>query len=318
MATLVPIKDIKVDAEGFRQLMHVYAAVLGKTGGQIVKQQAALLASDLLNYTLPVEGTGGGRKGVSMAARGVGEATLERDVTSIFKPLHKASYEQIADNDDFSVFAAWVQDRWSHQKKAGIKRENLNPDGWTEFKALHGGKGRGNSTADFSGVNKGEGFIRTTHVNARGGNNVQNYTWNVRKNKTDYFVDGYERKIPAYLKEAEKRVGRLKSGWAEACRSLGKKPDSAAWIDRNQSGHGYAVDESNNSDTPTVTIANRIHFLMGTGAGTTLWKSAFHYRAFAMRSVIARILTRRAGGNAETLEKLIQDLKLGADQFQIE
>lgn len=316
MAQLVAIKDLKVDTKGFKDTMRVYAAAINRKGGMVVKQQAGLLASDLLNYTLPVEGTGGGRKGVSKAAQGVGIKTLTRDVESIFKPLHKASYEDIAAQPDYSVFVAWAQDRWRHQKKAGLKRDNINMEGWAAFQQKH--KGVSVSNANFTGVNKGETFIRNTHVALRGGHDVQNYSWNVKKNKTTYFLDNGEAKIGAYLKEASKRVGRLKSGWAEACRALGRKPDSASWIDRNQSGNGYAVDESNSTTAPAVTVANRIHFLMGRGAGTTLWKSAFQYRAYAMRNKIAHELTKKAQGDPKRLTQLIEDLRLPPDQYMMQ
>ena len=314
-ATLSPVLDVKVNKEQFRQTLAAFAAVMGKSIGVVVKEQAAQLASDMLNYTLPVEGTGGGRKGVSSAARQVGENTLCASVDHIFKPLHKASFEEVAGQNSYAVFAAWVNDRWTHQKKAGIRRENLNPEGWAAFQSAHGGKG--NSRADFSAVNQGEGTIRAIHVKMRGGTNVANYNSAVKKRTKTFFIDGYDQKIPAYKKEAQKRVGRLKSGWAEACRALGKHPKSAAWIDRNQSGAGYAIDNSNDITKPTVTIANRIHFLMGTGAGTTLWKYAFYYRAYAMRVRIAAKLNKIANGNPTTLRQAIDRLRI-PEGFQIQ
>lgn len=316
MAQLVAIRDIKLDASGFRKVMADFARAMGKMAGVVVKQQAALLADDMLNYTLPVEGNGGGRTGVSRAAWGVGKASLEHDVRSIFKPLHEARYEDIAAQDEYSVFVAWAADRNRHNKKMGMRKENLNPEGWTAFKSAHASGG--NKNADFSGVNRGETFIRQTHVTVRGGTNVQNYKWQVSNNKKKYFIDNYEYQIGAYVRKAEKNVGRLKSGWAEACRALGRNPHSAAWIDQNQHGSGYAIDDSSNTDSPTVTIANRIHFLMGQGAGTTLWKSAFHYRNYAMRNAIEKRLNKLAAGDSKKLSELIRELNLSTAQYSIE
>lgn len=318
MAQLVAIKDIKLDASGFRRVMKQFAMAFGKMGGVVVKEQAGLLADDLLNYTLPVEGTGGGRTGVSRAAWGVGKASLEHDVNSIFKPLHEARYEDIAAQGEYSVFVAWAADRQRHNKKMGLKKENLNPEGWAAFQSAYAGGGSKN--ADFSGVNRGETFIRQTHVTVRGGTNVQNYKWQVSNNRKKYFIENHEYQIGAYIRKAEKNVGRLKSGWAEACRALGRNPHSAAWIDQNQHGSGYAVDESSNADVPAVTIANRIHFLMGQGAGTTLWKSAFHYRNYAMRNAIAQRINKIASGDSKRANEMIAALELSSKEytFQIE
>lgn len=318
-ATLVPLFDVKVDATQFRHTLKVFSAVMGRSFGRVVKDQAAKLASDMLNYTVPVEGGGGkddtGKgRGTSKVAREIGMATLNASIDHIFKPLHKASYEEIASQPSYAVFAAWVNDRWTHQKKAGLKRENLNPEGWAAFQSAHaGGSGR---RADFSAVNQGEGVIRQIHVQQRGGTDKPNYNSAVKRRTKSFFVDDWERKIPAYKKEAEKRVGRLKAGWAEACRALGRQPKSARWIDQNQSGTGYAIDNSSDTTKPSVTIANRIHFLMGTGAGTTLWHYAYHYRAFAMRSDIAAKLNKIANGNPITLKEAMARLNM-PEGFQI-
>lgn len=316
MAQLAAIKDIKLDASGFRRVMKQFALAFGKMGGAVVKEQAGLLADDLLNYTLPVEGTGGGRTGVSRAAQSVGKKSLEHDVRSIFKPLHEARYEDIAGNNDYSVFVAWVSDRQRHNKKMGLKKENINPEGWSAFQSAYaGGANRKN---DFSGVNRGQTFIRQTHITSRGGTNVQNYKWEMSNTRKKYFIENYEYQIPAYLRKAEKNVGRLKSGWAEACRALGRNPHSAAWIDQNQHGSGYAVDESSNTDAPSVIVANRIHFLMGQGAGTTLWKSAFHYRNYAMRNAIAQRISKIASGDPKRANEMIAALELSSKEYNLQ
>lgn len=318
MAQLVAIRDIKLDASGFRRVMKQFAMALGKMGGAVVKQQAAMLADELLNYTLPVESTGGGRSGVSKGALAVGKKSLKHDVSSIFRPLHEARYEEIAAQEEYSVFVAWVADRQRHNKKMGLRKENLNPEGWAAFQSAHAGGSR--RSVDFSGVNRGETFIRQTHVTVRGGTNVQNYKWEVSNNNKKYFIENYEYQLPAYIRKAEKNIGRLKSGWAEACRALGRNPDSAPWIDQNQHGSGYAVDESSNTNLPTVTIANRIHFLMGQGAGTTLWQSAFHHRNYSMRVAIAERINKIASGDPKRANEMIAALELSSKEytFQIE
>lgn len=315
-AAIIAIKDLKVDADGFKRAMKEFAHAMGRLGSSVVKGQAAALAADLLNFTLPVEGNGGPGKGVTTAARDIGIGTLERDVQSIFKPLHKASYEDIASQDSYSVFVAWAEDRWKHHKRTkGVGRQDINTEGWAQFKTTYGGGAKPEN--DFSGVNKGETFIRTTHVGIRGGSDVMNYSWNVKKNKKTFFIDNAEAKIPAYIKEASKRVGRLKSGWLEAARALGRKPRVAKWIVQNQHGSGYAVDQAT-GNTPTVIVANRIHFLMGRGAGTTLWKSAFHYRAYAMRASVAARVNKIAGGSPQRLEEVIRKLDLEAQSYKVE
>lgn len=316
MASLVAIKDVKLDTEGFRKVMRDFAVVFGKLGGAVVKDQAARLADDLLDYTLPVTGNGGPGAGRSAAARKVGEQSMQADLNRIFKPLHTASYEDIADQGSFPVFAAWVADRRKHNKKAGIKASEVNGDNWVGFQSMHGGKGRKN--ANFNLVNKGEEAIRRAHVLARGGDNVKNYKWNVKAANTTYFIDDYESKIPAYIKEAKKRVGRLKSGWYEAAVALGRKPKAAEFITGNTQGNGYAVDESQNATKPTVVIANRIHFLMGGGAGASLWKSAFHYRNYAMRVKIAEEINKVARGNPKRANELVAALELSSKQYSVE
>jgi hypothetical protein len=269
-----------------------------------------------LDYTLPVVGTGGPDAGRTNAARDVGRLVVQKNIESIFKPLHEARYEDIASNGDYSVFVAWAADRRNHNKKMGVKGDNLNENGWAAFQSAYAGGG--SKENDFSGVNRGQTFIRQTHVTVRGGTNVMNYKWNVGSNKKKFFIDNYEQQIPAYIKKAQKNVGRLKSGWYEAASALGRKPKAGSWIKDNISGFGYAVDESNNKSMPSVTIANRIHFLMGQGAGTTLWKSAFHHRNYAMREAISRRINKIGEGNPKRAEDLIAALELSAKEYSIE
>jgi hypothetical protein len=135
MAVLA-IKDIKVDVEGFRKIMKQFSIAFNKMGGAVVKQQAAMLADDLLDYTLPVVGTGGPDAGRTNAARDVGRLVVQKNIESIFKPLHEARYEDIASNGDYSVFVAWAADRRNHNKKMGVKGDNLNENGWAAFQFL--------------------------------------------------------------------------------------------------------------------------------------------------------------------------------------
>lgn len=300
---------IKVDASQLRRHLALWTAALGKTAQEAVKQQAGLLAQDMLSYTLPLDGQPGGRRGESLAARDVGIASMNRDIERIFKPFEKASYQDVASNNDYNIFAQYVSARQranlpipKYVEKA-FKGYGDEVKVWMQFRSAYGyGGGRKGGKAYFSTVN-GDGMSEA-HVARRGGTDVDDYAKKVGKSKDVYFVADRDRKVAQYERKMAGHVGRMKAAWLEIGWKLGRKMRAPGWIAAHVGGGNYILeDKSGNVEKPEITIGNAIQGKMTKSPGRDLWKAAVNHRAYAMRvDILNRLRTAARGSETGVLQ----------------
>jgi len=319
--TVITVKtNVKVDATGLSKVMVAYAAVIGRAMGEVVRQQAGLLCQDMLDYTLPFDGRPTNDGGIGKAALAFGEKHLDHDIDSIFRPLYKATYGDIAGQSSPSVFAAWTEEKKRHNESLPwfLKKSYAGGVGdWIKFQDDYKGKGRTRKkSADFTGAYSSDSFIKTTFVSTRGGTSVPNYSKNVKKSDKVYFVGEFDAKMKNLKRTQEKKVGRLKSGWYEAGLMLGRKMKAGNWITQNASGNGILLDKSRNTSSPEVTVGNKIQMLMNQEPAASLWQVARNRRAYAMRNHILQKLKRQKGMSGQRFEKLIQELEI-QDGFEV-
>jgi hypothetical protein len=319
--SIVTVKtDVKVDASGLSKTMVAYAAVMGKAMGEVSRQQAGLLCQDMLDYTLPFNGRPTNDGGIGRAAELIGRTHLDHDIDSIFRPLYKATYGDIAGQSSPSVFVAWTQEKKAHNESLPwfLKKGYSSGYGdWIKFQEDYKGKGRTRKkSADFTGAYSSDSFIKTTFVSTRGGTSVPNYGKNVKKSDKVYFVGEFDSKMSNLKKTQKNKIGRLKSGWYEAGLMLGRKMKAGNWIAQNASGNGIVVDNSRNTTSPTVTVGNKIQMLMNQEPASSLWKVALNHRAYSMRNQILQKLKRQRGMSGQRFEKIISDLEI-QDGFEV-
>jgi hypothetical protein len=319
--TTIRVKtNIKVDASMFSKHMVAWSAVMVKTMGQVVREQSGLFCQDMLDYTLPFDGRPTTDGGLGKAAQAFGERHLDNDIDSIFRPLYKATYGDIAGQSSPSVFAAWTEEKKRHNESLPwfLKKSYAGSVGdWIKFQEDYKGKGRTRKkTADFTGAYSSDSFIKTTFVNTRGGTSVPNYGKNVKKSDKVYFVGEFDAKMKNLKRTQHNKIGRLKSGWYEAGLMLGRKMKAGNWIKQNSSGNGILLDKSRGNDKPEVTVGNKIQMLMNQEPATSLWKVALNRRAYSMRNQILQKLKRQRGMSGATFEKLTRDLEI-SDGFEV-
>lgn len=321
MFTFVNVKtNVKIDASGLSRHMMAYAAVMGKAMSDVVRQQSGLLCQDMLDYTLPFDGRPSKDAGIGKTAQAFGQRHLEGDIDRIFRPLYKATYGDIANQQSPSVFAAWVAEKKSHNESLPWFLKSYAGGGygdWVTFQEKYQGKGRTRKKqADFSGAYSSDSFIKTTFVQTRGGDSVPNYSKNIKKSNKVFFVGEFDAKMKNLKRTQDKKVGRLKSGWYEAGLILGRKMKAGNWITQNASGNGIVIDESNNLKSPAITVGNKIQLLMNQEPASSLWKVAVNYRGFSMRNQILYKLKRQRRMSGSRFQKLINELGI-ADGFEV-
>jgi hypothetical protein len=302
--TVFPAENIRVEVDGLRRHLNLYLLAVGGGFKKLLTKQARLMCRDMLDYTLPVEGGSmGPGKGTTRGALKHGEEVVEGQIAHLFRPLSGAKYGDVARNNDFGVFAAFVTDR---------KRENLplphfldNTIGigeWERFKTSFGDDDQmpmmGGRGANFEYANAGESQIESVHKARRGG--PANY--DTRSTMGDeYFISDYNNKIPRYIRSVQKRVGRLKAGWYSTSVLLGDKSWAPAWFEQNQWGTGCLYDELSNKTQPALTIENKKHGRMSKDPGFKGFESALSRRSYAIRNDIIQVMTSR-GQTLQLLE----------------
>lgn len=323
MAYLVPQTNIRVDASGFQAHLDQYRKVMRMTVDNVLKQQARLVCQDVLSLELPYVGNGGGDRGIRNDALEKGENSLMADLERIFEPLYKASWEDVAQKGDFSVFSAWVSDSKAEKRDLPdfIKDSSTVSIGeWEKFQARYGNSpspwGKHSGLLNFSAVNASEGQIKSIHIAARGGTRVANYKRNIKAHKNVYYVSGLEKKLKSYARRAKLRIGTLKGGFYAAGAMLGRMKANA-WIKDNSAGNGILEMGNLKFDSEkSITVGNVNHGYMTIPPGYNRWKLIYSVRARKMRDTMARSLTRKAGGDLQKLTQLVEQTKVAGLQIQ--
>jgi hypothetical protein len=101
---------VKVDATAFTKHLQDFALVMGKTLGQVIKEQAAKFRLDMVDDTPPFTSPGDGSK---KPAQLIGQDKIRGQIKAIFKPIisktDSASPSEIAAIGREDVFKMWTQ-----------------------------------------------------------------------------------------------------------------------------------------------------------------------------------------------------------------
>lgn len=299
--------DVQVDAAGFKKHLEVYAEVMGGSTARILRRQARLFCQDMIDYTLPVENGPGTGSGGTMGAKKMTENNVQQDVELIFSPLGYASMKSVAEFGHPGVFSAWLRERKAMStvvlpdflKDLDIfDGSNKFPEFQKFASKLKNDNGGDNLTLAYAGS------IKTLHETNRGG--PRNYVTEPGPGKP-FFIADYQSKVPQYIKQVQRRVGKLKAGWYTAGMRLNMGNVKAPkWVVNNQWGTGIVEDRLDNATTPAVTVGNAAHkrHTKETRDGVAwLWyKYAIYHRAYSMRVEILNKLIKQ--GNARKIWEL--------------
>jgi hypothetical protein len=301
--------NVKVDADGFKRHLQVYAEVMGGSTARILRRQARLFCQDMIDYTLPVENGPGTGSGGTMGAKKITENNVRQDIELVFAPLGYASMKSVADLGNAGVFSAWLRERKAMPTVVlpDFLKDMDVFDGSNQFPAfqkfaskLKNDNGHDNLTMVYSGS------VKTLHEAARGGPRNYATSPNVGPGKT-YFIADYNMKVPAYINQVQKRVGKLKAGWYTAGMRLNMGNVRAPkWVVNNQWGTGIMDDRLDNPLTPSVTVGNSAHKrhteMTRDGVSWLWYKLAIFHRAYSMRVEILNKLIKQ--GNARKIWEL--------------
>lgn len=303
---LVVKVNVGVDVKQLQDHFRVYAKVMGRSMGAVLKHQARLFCQDMLDYTLPVEGnspkTGAG---TTSRARMETADRVEQDIQKVFAPLGYASFKSIANADNIGIFTAWLRDRRAMPKvilpsflkdaNEGLWDSSAMYERFKKFARKIDSKGIGALAGQNLGTdNVSQAYtsnIQGLHEAARGG--PANYR--VKKSFKPYFIANYDEKVVPYIKKVQSRVGKLKAGWYTAGSQLGNVR-APKWVVSNQWSTGILINQLSNSTSPAITVGNSMHrrHTADTSGGVAwIWyRYAIYHRAYSMRMEIAQKLIK--------------------------
>lgn len=301
--------DVQVDAEGLKKHLQVYAEVMGMSVSKVLRKQARLFCQDMIDYTLPVENGPGTGSGGTLGAKKLTENNVRQDIELLFAPLGYASMKSVADLGSPAVFSAWLRERKAMPvvvlpdflKDMDLWEGSNQLPAFQKFAAnLKTDPGYDNLTQVYTGS------VKTLHESNRAG--PRNYTTSghIGPGKT-FFIDSYRSKVEPYIKQVQKRVGKLKAGWYTAGMRLNYGNVKAPkWVINNQWGTGILIDNLSNGTTPSVTVGNAAHkrhtAVTRDGVAWLWYKYAIFHRAYSMRVEIMNRLIKQ--GNARKLWEL--------------
>jgi len=278
MATTVR-KNVQVDASALIGHLHDFALVMGKTMGEVVRDQAALFCQDMISYSRPFSGKtpgSGGTKG----AKDTGDNNVKQSIRKIFRPVELATKEQIAAVGKYEVFKLWTKRKG---EKVQGKGKALR---WQQFQEKFGG---GPSMVF---VDSGDlATMGRIHRSLRTDNGHGSLSGVARGAKQPFAIVAKDKDIERYIRQEQKVVGTLKSAYYFAGVRIRGKIKAPAWA--KQAGgqeNTIAQDKTAQPMKPEVTVGN----LIGGKAGNDKFvKMAISHRAYAMRVKMAAELNKK-------------------------
>jgi hypothetical protein len=224
---------ITINSDNLKSVMEQYATITDKGIPELMRANARLCAVELANRTQPFS-VG---KGSGASAKVAGETRTANDIGKIIKTRDRLG-EIISKTKSDSL-------RAYYEKLAASNR-------WTELKDIFQKVGLG--AVDFISAQG----IRAAHKGNR--SKITGRAFN--KPSTLYIATSG---LPAYIKEAVKRVGLSKSGWADCARQIGGVKGDAgrgipAFAKRHKGGLGKVTEFINGANT-SFTMTNSIPWI---------------------------------------------------------
>jgi hypothetical protein len=280
--------NIEVDDTALQAHLRDYAKVLGKSIETVLVEQAGLFCKDMVDYTPPLEYYGKGNMsnggGLSLDARRNGQENVTRGVFKVIRAYDRqdigaATVQMIADSNSYNVFKMWLDAR--SQGRFGTASRKR----WKAFQEKYSSGG--------SIIVAGPGDLATigkAHTAMRGDGGHGGI-----KSGSKVIAISREKDIYKYIKQKEKSVGTLKSGYYHAAQRIGAKSAFPAWV-KQEEGASKAVGFKELADPmkPSVTVGNLIGKKIPSFRG---WiersvQNALNHRAYSMRAVMAAKLNK--------------------------
>lgn len=218
--------EVEVEQEKLQQAFHKYAAVTGKKLGAVVKQNARLIAWNLMHNTQPY--------GMTLASRKMGEAAVMRDVGKVYAPA-SAIYKELLETGAAKIAKSWYKlvKTGKFKEAEDILRKTTITDRNTPI----------SSPLD-SALHKKQRNNRGT----------------VSRHRAAQIVPD-AKEIKGYGKKRAALVGFGKAGWLTAASSLGSISRVPAWITRHKGkAPGHAEDHTDRNTDPYVVLHNDVRY----------------------------------------------------------
>lgn len=267
-------KGVEVDDAAFLAHLHDFSLVMGKSMGEVVREQAGLFCKDMVKYTRPFTSPSQGATG---ASKKVGLKNVNDSLYTIFRPLKTATKEQVASLGSPAVFKLW-------NRRNGT--ESTKKMRWETFSARYGN----GKKAEFIGAGD-MGRMKSMHTSLRLDNGRGGLKPSARKSKEPFAIIEKESDLKRYIREKQKQVGFLKSAYYFAALRIGAKETFPGWAQiAGASVNAIADDKTATPKMPAVTVGNLIGNKLNNESNLRL---ALNHRAFAMRVRMAAELKKQ-------------------------
>jgi hypothetical protein len=225
---------------------------MGLELGGVVKHQAALWCRDMIDYTPPFTSPGNGS---DKGAFKVGAEKVAGQIKAIFKPIlsrtDSASPSEIAAIGREDIFKMWKRGIRAGQADDYLTKTHRKIK-WVTLQDKYGSSSLGSPKyTDRAGMkayhdsmrsNGGRGAVKKSEINAG------NYIF--VKDDSD---------IKWYIRQKQKNVGIMKSGYYFATEVLKESVGFPAWVKHIEGqNEKIVIDNSKKALLPTVTVGNKI------------------------------------------------------------
>lgn len=219
-----PTLDIKIETRELAAALKQLATATRKNFGEVVRQNARLVAWNLAHNTQPW--------GMKLDQKKTGEAAVMRDIGKVFKPATAIFKELRA--SDVKLARAWYS-----LVKAGK---------YAEAERIL-------TATDLLDRNADIGPIEDRHHRDSRGSRGR-----VHRHRAAQIIPD-SKELRAYQKKIAARVGFAKAGWITAGSQVGKVTKVPAWIKRHTAAPGAARDNSKDMFSPHITLRNQVRYL---------------------------------------------------------
>lgn len=218
--------DVQVEQEKLQQSFRSMASITGKKLGSVVKQNARLIAWNLMHNTQPY--------GMTLASRKMGDAAVMRDIGKVYAPA-SAIYKQLLESGAVKMAKGWyklVKDGKYKEAEDILRKTSITDRNAAIFAPLD------------SSLHQG----------------VRNSRGRVSRHRAAQIVPD-AKEIKEYKKKRVALVGFGKAGWLTAASGLGSISRVPSWITRHRGkAPGRAEDHTDRETDPYVVLHNDVRY----------------------------------------------------------
>lgn len=184
---------------------------------EVMKEEACLTAREAMVYTPPMNGNGGGN-GDKKVAEKWGDKAVEGDILSVVSYENKALASAVGPNGSMNKFLNWKNDG-KRPKKPGVIQKIFDDQNYRRAYRNATNLLKNNAKVQ---ILQTAAAIKSAHEEAR-----KLYRGRIRRNrgKTTGFDANIKlanaKQLKDYIKERQKRVGWMKSGWLDVIKTIG-------------------------------------------------------------------------------------------------